>query len=606
MIDAAPHRSRLGSNRWHDDGVALAQLSSALDRASRATPSPLVQRQFALVADVRLDNRDEVQPWLVRRGYLADDTRPVSDLELIVAAHRCWGDVAPARLVGDFAYVLWDRWRRRLLMARDPMGMRPLYHRTEPRRVLVASEVKQILAAPGVPVRIDERGIACSLAGPYLPPDATVYEGIGQLAPGHTLSIEATARRGRRYWAPDPSRALDLTQDQCLEGYRERLMRAVADRATAGDNVALFLSGGMDSGGIAAVAGWLHRKGQLSGPPLRTYSWAFRSLPDSDERAVSDVINEHYGLSGTSVPADELWPMSRYPEHGPDRDDPYIWVYQSLIEQTLAHCARDGVNVLLMGDRGDELLGDWVYDELGLIRSGRFALAIEDLQAARRAQGYSAMKVLRAHVVWPLLSHTMPALATFWTGRRRSRPRWAPWVSDDLARRVDLADIIADATRVSAFDGYARSLRHHRLFSAQSARIAVLRNRTRARFGMEFADPYADRRLIDYILALPQWRVQRRGRPKQLAREAMRGIIPEPALRQAAKTIPVSLFNRGFRREAVGTVNRLLTESRSAAHGWINERALRNYYAAYVRTGDSVHDFWWPLTVEWWLRRWWQ
>jgi asparagine synthase (glutamine-hydrolysing) len=587
--------------------VALSQLSNAPDGHPQVLARPLVHRQLVLVADARIDNGDEIEPWLLRRGYLAGGPRQRrSDSELIVAAHRCWGDDAPARLVGDFAYVLWDRWQRRLLMVRDPMGMRPLYHRIEPGRLLAASEIKQILAAPGVPAVIDERGIACTMAGPYLPADATVYQGIGQLAPGHTLSVEDGARRGRRYWAPDASRALDLTADQCIDAYRGRLIRAVADRVRDHDSVALFLSGGLDSGSIASVAGWLHRNGRLSGPPLRTYSWAFASLPDSDERAVSDLIIQHYGMSGSTVTGDDLWPMSGFPEHGPDRDDPYIWVYQALIEQTLARCAGDGANVVLSGDRGDELLGDWVYDETGLLRTGRFAWAIEDLQAARRVERSSALRTLRAHVLRPLLSHHAPALAETWTRRKRSGPRWAPWVSEDLARRVDLADIIADATRVPAFDGYARSVRHHRLFSRQAARVAVLRNRTRARFGMEFADPYADRRLVEFILALPQWRVQRRGHPKQLAREAIRGIMPERARNRAAKTIPVSLFDRGFREEAVPTVNALLTGSRSAANGWLNEPALREYYAAYVRTGDAVHDFWWPLTVEWWLRRWWE
>jgi asparagine synthase (glutamine-hydrolysing) len=210
---------------------------------------------------------------------------------------------------------------------------------------------------------------------------------------------------------------------------------------------------------------------------------------------------------------------------------------------------------------------------------------------------------LRRNVVRPLVTARWPAAAE----HLASTPGggWPPWIPDSLAVRVDLEDIIRESTRPAPFDGAARTLRYQRVFMPQGARIAVLRERTRARTGMAFADPFSDRRLVELVLSMPQWLVQRRGQPKRLVRRSMSGVMPEPARVGARKTIPYGLFDRGFRDRAVPVVQDLLTSSRAAEHGWLDERAARAVYDEYLTTGDSYWDFWWPLTVEMWLRRWW-
>ena len=606
MTGAAPHRGRARTRAWYAPGTALAHQATQLTAWDRIGEHPLLRSGLALVADARIDNRDELVPALIERGYLAGEVATTSDAEVILASHRCWGDRAPARLIGDFAYVLWDARRRRLLAARDPMGMRPLYYRIEPRRrTMLASEVKQLLAVPGVPGAIDERGIVATLAGPYLPADATVYEGVGQVAPGSLLVVDADGSRVVQFWSPDAGSVLRLDEDAAVEAYRAALARAVGDRLQTERPVGLLLSGGMDSGSIAAMSGWLTRQGRASGAGLRTYSWAFPSMPDADERSTSDAVVSHFGLTDTAVEGDDAWPLAGYPDGAPDRDDPFIWPYQMIYDRSVARAAADGVGLLVAGNRGDELVGDWIFDELGLARAGHVRRAFADLRLAARLDGRSVGSILRGHVIRPALWDRARPVAELLDRRRRTTRPWAPWIPDAVARRVDLGDVIADATRVPRFDGHARSLRHQRLFMTQAARIATLGERTHARSAIGYADPFADRRLVELVLALPQWQVQRRGRPKHIAREAMRGIMPEDALQRVGKAIPVSLFERGLRDRAVPTARSLLTGTQAGARGWLSESVARDAYEGFVRTGVARFDFWWPLTVEWWLRRWW-
>lgn len=606
MAAQAAHRGPDGIALWASGGVALSQQLLAVAPYDRYQSSPARLGALVCVADARLDNRDEVLPSLLRLGTVVDP-ETATDADVIVAAYRWWGKECPERLVGDYAFVIWDEDRRRLFAARDPSGMRALYHRVEAgRRVLIATEVKQLLAAPGVPCEIDELGVAATLAGPYLPADRTVYSGVAQLAPGHTLTVDGSQVRVRAGWQPDPESITDPGSDEAAaELFRETLSRAVADRLPTGRRVGIFLSGGMDSGSVASTAGWLMDRGVAKPFSLHAYSWAFHELFDSDERLISDLVVKHYGLASTAVPGDDCWPLAGYPECGPDRDDPYCFIYQALEERTLALCARAGTQLVLGGDRGDELTGDWIFDEIGLLRAGRIASAVADLRHAAQESGIPVSEVVRRRLLQPMLEARYPRLVARIRRRPSSSTPWPPWVRDDLARRVDLGDVITQQRTPPPFGGAAHRLRTQRIFMDQSARTAVLRDRSRSRYGMAFADPYSDRRLIELILSLPQWRVQRRSAPKQLARAAMKGIMPEAARISARKTIPTGLFARGFRNRSAGLVQQLLTGSRAGANGWIDDRVVRGVHERYCATGDTPYDFWWPLCVEMWLRRWW-
>ncbi|MDQ3661536.1 MAG: asparagine synthase-related protein, partial [Actinomycetota bacterium] len=206
------------------------------------------------MADARIDNREELVRTLWGGSHLPDE--PPTDAELILEAYRRWGEECPARLIGDFAFAIWDARRGRLFAARDPMAMRALYYRVEPRRVLFGTEVKQILAVPGVPARIFEPAVGAYLAGPFGHMEWTFYEGISQLAPAHALVVDASGQRTWRYWDIDPDFRIEYpTEEEYVEHFLEVFLEAVRCRLRSTKPVGIFLSGGMDSGSIASAAG---------------------------------------------------------------------------------------------------------------------------------------------------------------------------------------------------------------------------------------------------------------------------------------------------------------------------------------------------------------
>jgi asparagine synthase (glutamine-hydrolysing) len=607
MAAAAPYRAVHGTRDWRGAGAAFVHQALHVTHEDPHDRQPLARAGLVCVADARLDNRDELLPILAARGFVVGDPPSIPDVELILGAYRCWGRACADRLLGDFAFVVWDTRSRQLFAARDPMGMRALYLRVEPRRrVLFATEAQQLLAAPGVPREIDELSLAANLSGPFVPPDRSSFRGIAQLPAGHATVIDAETWRTWRHWQPDPS-LLRVSDEEAAAGYRDVLESAVRSRLRTLDPVGISLSGGLDSCSLTSMAGWLRQQGRGAAAGLHAYQWAFDELEGADERGVSGEVVRAYPIEGHAVLGDDCWPLCDYDRDAPDHDDPFRWPYEALQERTRHHARNDGVRVFLTGSRGDEVTGDWAFDELGLLRHGRGRAAFEDVRLLAEERRTTVPDALVRRLVRPTLAHRFPILARpLRPGRRPpSRPPWPPWIPEGFARRVGLGDVIAEATAVPSFDGLARSVRYDRIANAQSARLAAHAERAEARHGLVAADPFSDRRLVEFVLSLPAWQVQRRSAPKQLVRASLGGILPDPVRRGARKNIPVTLFDRGLRERGVEAATRLLTDPIAASHGWLDADVARAVLSQYQRTKKAPADPWWPLTTEWWLRRWW-
>ncbi len=467
MAEAAAYRGTDGIRYWCNQGIGLGNLACTITPESLREEQPLTNADGSLVltADARIDNREDLIRTLSAGGRVPciDPT----DAELILAAYERWGRDCPGHLIGDFAFAIWDEKAQALIAARDPMGMRSLCYRLEPRQLLFATEASQILELPSVPARIFEPAVCAHLAGPYVRPEWTFYEGIDRLPPAHALEVTRSGCRAWRYWDIDPaSRIIYSNEGQYAEHLRDLFTEAVRCRVRSVKPVGIMLSGGMDSGSVASVAGWLHA-GEEAGtyPLVRAYSWAFKELRDCDERHISSGITQHYGIPETGILADNLWPLRDYPRNVPDRDDPFIWPYEPLINQTLAAAQSDGTGLVMTGERGDEMVGAWIFDHCGLFRAGRWRTLASELVAHSRRDRRSIVKTARDH----LLRHLLPGFLR--RTRRGSPPPIPAWIRPEFARRVGLTDIMRECRPRPHVTGAARRDRYRLIFSYACVRI---------------------------------------------------------------------------------------------------------------------------------------
>jgi asparagine synthase (glutamine-hydrolysing) len=610
MAAAAPHRGTGRVDVTTTDSGALAMLR----RHGECTSTARGRRSASgvcVVADARLDNRAELRGALNRSGHLHGDT--ADDAALLVAAYEAWGIECPRHVVGDFAFVLWDSRRRVLLAARDPLGMRNLFLRHEPDgRVLLATEVKQILAVPGVPAAVFEPAAAADLVAHFGEPDWSFYEGVRQVGPGTCEVIDAAGRRTSRFWCLDAGTRLEVGSEEAAEALRRAFTEAVAARLDDPRSTGILLSGGVDSVSVASVAGWLHEQGEVRTPSLHAFSWAFQRLSECDERAVSRLVVERYGLAAHDIPADDAGPLACFPEHLPDRDDPMIGGFQPLIEHSLEAARSAGVGVLLGGDRGDLVIGATGLSYLGLAQHGQWGDLRGALGEHRRALGDPWALLLRRHLAGAVagrLRRRTPVQWVAWAARRsRGRASGAPspdWVRPAFLRGTGVADLLsADRADEPTLD-VGRRERYRAVTTPLHMRGVAWSERTYARYGIGFADPFSDRRVVELAVSLPQAVIGRPGDAgKPLMRQAVQGLVPAAALARASKVVPQPLFDAGL-RDVAELVRALLVHPQVEQRGWVDAAALRAHFEGWLQGGTLRAEFWWTLQVEIWLQTHW-
>ena len=600
MQAAAPYRGIDGTGSWFGAGIGMAQ--QLLLATGDEVAAPLVDGELVIVADARLDNRDELL------ADLRDIRRDATDAELIAAAFRRWGTSFASRLLGDYAIVIWDDRARTLVAARDPMAMRMLAYHHTPRRSVVATEVKQVLAGPGVPVRFDEAHVAADLIGHFGRPSWSAYEEVRVLAPGHVLEIDRDGARSRPFWTPDPERRIwHRDPNDYAEQLQELFVQAVAARLRTQQPVGVLLSGGVDSGSVAATAGWLLQEGGAAIPGLHACTWVFDELKECDERHVARAITAPYAFEHTEVVADGLWPLRDFPAHGPPRDEPFVGAFQPMVDAGLSTLRRAGTRVVLGGDRGDLVIGWTGFRHLPLARQRHWQQLRTELLEHRDATGEPLRRLAHRHLLTPGLTRLRDRLTHRPVRRRAGADRTAgplpPWVEPAFAARIGLADLAATTAGASADYGASRALRHEWIFAQLHIRGMAWSERSYAEHGLAFADPFSDRRLVEFALAVPQAAIATPGdHSKPLMRAAMRGILSPDALRDAGKVVPQPLYDRGLLEEGPATVRHLLEGMRIARRGWVDERQALATFERSLR-GEALPAAFWPMLVtEWWVR----
>jgi asparagine synthase (glutamine-hydrolysing) len=294
--------------------------------------------------------------------------RSTSDTEVLLEAYRAWGTGCLDRLDGMFAFALFDRRDRRLLLARDRAGEKPLFYRHEAGRLWFASELKALLADGSRRPAIDAEALEFYLAYGYVPAPRCILRGFRKLPPGWALVYEADGDRlhGWRYWdLPAPAAANGRTADDLADELHGMLRGSVRRRLAADVPVGVLLSGGVDSSLVTAMAA------EVAPSPVRTFTITFPGAGKFDEARYARLVAGHFGARHTELAAEPA-DVDVLPELARQYDEPIA--DSSMVPTYLvSRLVREHATVALGGDGGDELFGGypqhrWVQQQAGLRR----------------------------------------------------------------------------------------------------------------------------------------------------------------------------------------------------------------------------------------------
>ena len=552
-----------------------------------STPEEIGERQplaappaLRLVFDGRLDNREDL---LSALGYQGAQGRALSDARLVLLAYQRWAEDCFARLLGPFALALYNAEQRRVICARDVLGDRTLYYHLSDDLLLVASEEQAILTHPALPTTLHAPRLAAYFAAQMPADGSTFFTEARELPPAHAMIVDPDASCAWRYWKLDPGMRIRYRKDDdYAEHFRALLQQSVACRLRSASAPAVMMSGGLDSTAIAAAAAQ-----QL--PRLSTVSFVFDAFKSCDERSFMTAMQERYALHAHHVLGDDAWPLNHIDAWPLNPNSPENDAYRHLQTRLYQRAYETSHCVLLSGEGGDQLyMGaeSWLGD---LLIERQFRRAARDSLLHLRHEGVRRF-VRRCGL------HRR--LGGRWLRRLRPQASPPPWLTPQAAAMLPEDDAWPPLARLAQRPKQWRTL----LGLADAHGLCVERYYAR-QAGVEIRYPYRDRRLIEFMLAVPTRQLYDRGVYKPILRRAMRDWLPERIRRRVQPTLLYPLFAHGLLHAQAKTVQQLLDDTDAIWPQYVRADWLR--HAALDARQPTMAGFilWLCICCELWRLR---
>ncbi len=522
-----------------------------------------------------------------------------TDTEVIAHLYEERGEDFVHRLNGMFAIALWDEKRRKLLLVRDRLGVKPLYYYADGERLVFGSEIKAILEA-GIPRELDEDGLAQFLALRYISAPRTIFRGVHKLPPGHLLRAEAGSVKVEAYWTlPEDPISAPRPEGELREELRALLADAVRMRLIADVPLGVFLSGGVDSSAVVAMMA------KAAQGPVRTFSIGFTEK-SYDELAFARIVARRFGTDHEEERV-RAEPVEILPRLAEMYDEPFA-DSSSIPTWYVSRMARRSVKVALGGDGGDELFGGYetyaAYEAAGLYRRLPAWIAERLIPAAVRRLPVSDAKIsfdykAKHFVTW---ARRPPEEAHYgWKVTFDLADRDA-LLADGVGRGTDPLGLFVEAFRRSRGDDLARLMRlDTRIYLPDDILVKV--DRMSMAHSLEVRTPLLDYRLVEWATRLPS-RLKVRGlSKKRIFREAMRGILPDPILdrKKAGFNVPMARWLREDLRDAVRDA---LSPTRLRAQGIFRPAEVARLIDEHdARRTDHSRHLWSLLMFSLWYDR---
>ncbi len=574
MTEALRSRAPDALNTWLDQGIGLghALLKIAPEAEHDLQPASL-DDHYWIVADAHLYNRNELIGNLTVAGASVSHQSP--DAQLILHAYKIWGDELVTRLSGDFAFVIWDTLSKRLVCFTDPLGVRPFFYTQNNSSFAFASTLTSLRQSGRVNGTLNEIClIDFLLFGSPLDDSTTIFEGIQRLPPASKLSIQSSEISVSRYWQPDRCKAIRFKRDsEYVEQFTELLQQAVRSRSRiAQPKIALELSGGLDSGAIAATLTALSPNLAITG-----HCVSCQGLFDDPEADFARIQADHLGVRLQVQNCNDYALFAGCGNNASFTDEPFANPDLAMLRDRNQAIVESGARVLLSGQVADSLFSGNMTVADNLSKGNYLAFLTE----------------LIRHVGTLGTMRNSGVKSLFRRGVKSDTPPYPypQWLQPDLANSAAIQN---------------RWAKFWHLYNQGDAASQIARPwGNRFLQGYEYLDmplvarhPFADIRLIEFMLGLPNYMLL----DKRVLRLAMTNLMPAAILNRP-KT---SLLGDHIGRRMVPKQIAAILQSTPNLERWV-ERDKLIAEANHIldrNTDDATWDSWFIVhaaSVATWL-----
>ncbi len=598
MLDTIQHRGPDDEGLYTAGSVGLGHRRlSIIDLSTGRQPLSNEDGAVWIVFNGEIYNYQELRTFLLSKGHIF---RTQTDTETIVHLYEELGPACLEKLRGMFAFAIWDARTRTLFLARDRVGIKPLYYSLTNSALVFGSEIKAVLADPDVDRQIAPEMIDRFLTFLYLPGEETLHRGVTKLAPGHYLLVRNGQSEIRPYWDLDFSKSGErLTEAQAERQLSGLLAESVRLHMIADVPVGVLLSGGVDSTAVLSFAA------ENTDQPINTFTVGFEGGEVPDERGYAKLAagtfgSRHYDMTISARGFAEFLPKYVWHMEEPVCEPPAVALYY------VSKMARSHVKVLLSGEGGDEAFAGYsnYRNLLWLERAKRAPL-----------RGAAAWGLALAHLLWrsPRLARYRRLLRAEFPGyyhsrtsspERRDGNGFGGWYSADFRAQVDversLEPVRRMQKRVSGLDPLDAMLYIDTKTWLPDDLLVKADKMTMAN-SLELRVPLLDHKVLEFAAALPPNYKVRGLTTKYIARRALGRRVPKAILERPKAGFPVP-YQSWLQKELQGWVREILLDRRSTNRGYFNPAAVRDALAREEATGGYSKEIFSLVTLELWHR----
>jgi asparagine synthase (glutamine-hydrolysing) len=593
-VDSITHRGPNQKAKFEREEVSLGATRLAiLDIAGGDQPIFSADRDAVIVYNGEVFNFVELRQDLEREGAVFHTH---CDTEVILQAYLHWGDACFARLRGMFAIAIWTQSQRRLVLARDRMGIKPLYYYQQDGEVYFGSELKCIFAHPDVPRRICLDGLNCYLSLNYVPAPYTLVEGIVKLRPGEMLEWRAGTCSTRSYLPPKAKLAAPTSIDAACEELDDLMQKSVKEEMVSDVPLGVWLSGGLDSSTV------LHYAAAASPNRIHTFGVTFQGRTFDESRYIREV-SHHFGTNHTEFDlnteaelADAIEQIAYYSdEPSADAGAVPLWFLAKMT-------ARD-VTVILTGEGGDELFAGYLtyqanrYSDIArrfpspLLKAGLAAANLLPVSDDKISFEYKVKRFLQGSLMHPGKAHL------FWNGTFSDDEK------EQLFRYADVAPLAGMLRDLRPGRDLGRFLEFdQRYYLADDILYKV--DRISMAHSLEVRPPFLDDRIVDFANRLPDDFKLRGAESKYVLRRLMEKKLPHSVLHRPkiGFDIPIHEWFRGVLRPLLEDT---LTEEAVTSTGLFHWPYVRRLLDDHLeRRANLGYHLWGMLVLFIWMKRW--
>ena len=561
MIQSISHRGPDDTGTYCSDNIGLGFTRlSIIDLQMGHQPMTNETRDIWLVFNGEIWNYQSLRLELLKRGH---HFRTDSDTETIVHAYEEYGVDCVQHLNGMFGFAIWDDSRKRLFIARDRAGKKPLYYTQVDGDVLFASEIKTLFADPRVKRQVYPQALADFLSVRYVPGPATLFADIYKVQPGHWILFEQGSVTHHCYWDFTFDQTERRSSKEYMQGIKQHVYSAIEERLMADVPLGAFLSGGVDSSIIVGVMS------QLTKQPVKTFSVGF-DLPKYSELPYARLVADHFGtehheLVVKNTDLMKYWPLLTWHRDEPVSEPSDLGVY------LVSKLAREHVKVVLTGEGGDELFAGYpkyAFDWL--------------------AQYYHILPTpVRDQVIGrliTLLPYNMRKLkATAQTLSQPSPQRWMTWfgifngqLKEDILSPHLKASINLDASRAfrSLLEQHAQrdnlsSMLYLDTKTWLPDNLLMKSDKMSMAASLEARVPLLDYKLIEYAASIPSSEKMKPFQAKYLFKQSFADMLPQAVLtrKKVGFSVPTGVWFQQGQRDMM---TQLLLSERTLERGFLN------------------------------------